>query len=77
MKARNIPTETLPNVAAHPLFEPADIAALGAENGTTVSFIGVPIRIGFKVVGTLEEPPSTAPLIRIPPSAWISTSGSS
>ena len=43
----------VPNVAAHPLFEPADIAALGAENGTTVSFIGVPIRIGFKVVGTL------------------------
>ena len=34
----------VPNVAAHPLFEPADIAALGAENGTTVSFIGVPIR---------------------------------
>ena len=43
----------VPNVAAHPLFEPADIVALGAENGTTVSFIGVPIRIGFKVVGTL------------------------
>ncbi len=43
----------VPNVAAHPLFEPADIAALGADNGATVSFIGVPIRIGFKVVGTL------------------------
>jgi Nif-specific regulatory protein len=43
----------VPNVAAHPLFEPADIAALGADDGATVSFIGVPIRIGFKVVGTL------------------------
>ena len=43
----------VPNVAAHPLFEPADIAALAAENGATVSFIGVPIRIRFKVVGTL------------------------
>ncbi len=44
----------VPNVAAHPLFEPADIAALGADNGATVSFIGVPIRIGFKVVGSLS-----------------------
>jgi Nif-specific regulatory protein len=43
----------VPNVAAHPLFEPADVAALGADDGATVSFIGVPIRIGFKVVGTL------------------------
>ncbi|MGA8988792.1 MAG: nif-specific transcriptional activator NifA [Rhodoplanes sp.] len=43
----------VPNVAAHPLFEPADVTALGADDGTTVSFIGVPIRIGFKVVGTL------------------------
>ena len=43
----------VPNVAAHPLFEPADVAMLGADDGTTVSFIGVPIRVGFKVVGTL------------------------
>ncbi|MGZ9086630.1 MAG: nif-specific transcriptional activator NifA [Rhodoplanes sp.] len=52
----------VPNVAAHPLFEPADIVALGAENGTTVSFIGVPIRIGFKVVGTLTIDRALDPL---------------
>ncbi len=41
------------NVAAHPLFNTTDVAALGAAEGTTVSFIGVPIRIGSRVVGTL------------------------
>lgn len=41
------------NVAAHPLFNMSDVAALGAAEGTTVSFIGVPIRIGARVVGTL------------------------
>ena len=41
------------NVADHPLFDPADLAALGARDDATVSFIGVPIRVGDKVVGTL------------------------
>src|SRR5271165_4382434 len=41
------------NVAAHPLFSVPDIAALGASDEVRVSFIGVPIRIGTKVVGTL------------------------
>ncbi|EJW09471.1 Nitrogenase (molybdenum-iron)-specific transcriptional regulator NifA [Rhodovulum sp. PH10] len=43
----------VPNVAKHPLFQPADIAELTAGENETVSFIGVPIRIGSKVVGTL------------------------
>jgi Nif-specific regulatory protein len=41
------------NIALNPLFEPADVEALRAEDGTTVSFIGVPIRIETKVVGTV------------------------
>ncbi|MGO9358931.1 MAG: nif-specific transcriptional activator NifA [Xanthobacteraceae bacterium] len=40
------------NVATHPLFA-NDAAALGAADGANVSFIGVPIRIANKVVGTL------------------------
>jgi Nif-specific regulatory protein len=40
------------NVATHPLFE-HDAAALGAADDVRVSFIGVPIRIGSKVIGTL------------------------
>ncbi len=41
------------NIALNPLFEPVDVEALRAEDGATVSFIGVPIRIETKVVGTL------------------------
>jgi Nif-specific regulatory protein len=41
------------NVATHALFGPADVAMLGAEGDATVSFIGVPIRIDSRVVGTL------------------------
>ncbi|MGQ0680913.1 nif-specific transcriptional activator NifA [Bradyrhizobium sp.] len=41
------------NVATHPLFA-TDAAALGAAHNVTVSFIGVPIRVGTKVVGTLS-----------------------
>ncbi|KAA5602053.1 nif-specific transcriptional activator NifA [Blastochloris sulfoviridis] len=42
------------NIAGHPLFSEADIAAMqGGDDASTVSFIGVPIRIGAKVVGTL------------------------
>jgi Nif-specific regulatory protein len=41
------------NVRTHPLFGPAEAAAMGAEGDATVSFIGVPIRTGSKVVGTL------------------------
>jgi Nif-specific regulatory protein len=44
----------VPNVAANPMFDPADVEELGAKDGAVVSFIGVPIRIGFKVVGTLS-----------------------
>jgi Nif-specific regulatory protein len=44
----------VPNVAANPMFDPADIEELGAKGGAVVSFMGVPIRIGFKVVGTLS-----------------------
>ncbi len=40
------------NIADHELFDAADLAALGAE-GAKVSFIGVPIRAGDRVVGTL------------------------
>jgi Nif-specific regulatory protein len=40
------------SVATHPLFA-SDAASLGAAEDVTVSFIGVPIRIGAKVVGTL------------------------
>lgn len=40
------------DVATHPLFM-TDATALGAEGDVRVSFIGVPIRIGAKVVGTL------------------------
>jgi len=41
------------NVATHPTFSEADATALGATEGARVSFIGVPIRIESKVVGTL------------------------
>jgi Nif-specific regulatory protein len=41
------------NVASHPVFSVADAAALGASDDVRVSFIGVPIRIERKVVGTL------------------------
>jgi Nif-specific regulatory protein len=40
------------NIADHDLFDAADVAALAAD-GAKVSFIGVPIRAGDKVVGTL------------------------
>jgi Nif-specific regulatory protein len=40
------------DVATHPLFT-KDATALGAVADVRVSFIGVPIRIGTKVVGTL------------------------
>ena len=40
------------DVATHPLFT-TDAKALGAAEDVRVSFIGVPIRIGAKVVGTL------------------------
>lgn len=41
------------NVATHPLFTENDVTVLGATPDTTVSFIGVPIRVGTRVVGTL------------------------
>ncbi|HVZ52134.1 MAG TPA: nif-specific transcriptional activator NifA [Pseudolabrys sp.] len=41
------------NVATHPMFSAADAATLGATDEARVSFIGVPIRVGAKVVGTL------------------------
>jgi Nif-specific regulatory protein len=41
------------NIAVHPAFGPADMEALGASETRRVSFIGVPIRIDAKVVGTL------------------------
>ncbi|MBI5113604.1 MAG: nif-specific transcriptional activator NifA [Rhodovulum sp.] len=43
----------VPNVAAHPLFTADDVARLAGESDETVSFIGVPIRIDSRVVGTL------------------------
>jgi Nif-specific regulatory protein len=42
------------NVSSHPVFTAADAEALGASEGTRVSFIGVPIRIDSRVVGTLS-----------------------
>ncbi|ABS65341.1 transcriptional regulator, NifA, Fis Family [Xanthobacter versatilis] len=41
------------NVASHPAFAPADVAALGASEETRVSWIGVPLRVGARVIGTL------------------------
>ncbi|RTL49216.1 MAG: nif-specific transcriptional activator NifA [Bradyrhizobiaceae bacterium] len=41
------------NIATHPAFSPMDIETLGATETTRVSFIGVPIRIDNRVVGTL------------------------
>ncbi|MBR0786727.1 nif-specific transcriptional activator NifA [Bradyrhizobium iriomotense] len=41
------------NIATHPAFSPSDVETLGASETTRVSFIGVPIRIDAKVVGTL------------------------
>ena len=41
------------NVADHPAFSPADAVTLGAGADTRVSFLGVPIRIDQRVVGTL------------------------
>jgi Nif-specific regulatory protein len=41
------------NVADHPVFSPEDVATLGAGADARVSFLGVPIRIDQKVVGTL------------------------
>ncbi len=41
------------NVATHPLFTAGDVAALGASADSKVSFIGVPIRAGTRVAGTL------------------------
>ncbi|MGF6969272.1 Nif-specific regulatory protein [Paraburkholderia sp. WC7.3g] len=41
------------NVAVHSGFSAADMGVLGASDNLRVSFIGVPIRIDAKVVGTL------------------------
>lgn len=41
------------NIATHPAFSAADVAAFGASDNARVSYIGVPIRINAKVVGTL------------------------
>jgi Nif-specific regulatory protein len=41
------------NIAVHPAFDAADMAALEASDTARVSFIGVPIRVDSKVVGTL------------------------
>jgi Nif-specific regulatory protein len=41
------------NVGEHPLFSAAEAALLGATAETRVSFIGVPVRIAGKVIGTL------------------------
>ena len=41
------------NIAGHPLFDPAYVAALKTEDNSTISFIGVPIRAATTVVGTL------------------------
>ncbi|MCD0420526.1 nif-specific transcriptional activator NifA [Rubrivivax sp. JA1024] len=42
------------NVSSHPMFTAADALALGATEEIRVSFIGVPIRIDSRVVGTLS-----------------------
>nr|WP_108681271.1 nif-specific transcriptional activator NifA [Methyloceanibacter sp. wino2] len=41
------------NISSNPLFIRRDIELLGAGDGTKVSFIGVPIRVDTRVVGTL------------------------
>ena len=42
------------SIADHQAFDEVDIVALGATGSARVSFIGVPIRIDQKVVGTLS-----------------------
>jgi Nif-specific regulatory protein len=41
------------NIAVHPLFDPAYLAALKTDDSSIMSFIGVPIRTAMTVVGTL------------------------
>jgi len=41
------------DIAVHPLFDPAYVAALKTDDRSIVSFIGVPIRTATTVVGTL------------------------
>jgi len=41
------------NVASHPAFSAADAAVLGASDQVRVSFIGVPIRVASRIIGTL------------------------
>ena len=41
------------NIAVHPLFDPAYLAALKTDDSSIMSFIGVPIRTATTVVGTL------------------------
>ncbi|MFG1350598.1 nif-specific transcriptional activator NifA [Xanthobacter autotrophicus] len=41
------------NVASHPAFSAADVVALGASEETRVSWIGVPLRVASRVIGTL------------------------
>jgi len=41
------------DIAAHPLFDPAYVAALKTDDRSIISFIGVPIRTATTVVGTL------------------------
>ena len=54
------------NVAAHPMFTAADAAALGATEETRVSFIGVPIRIDSRVVGTSDHRPGARRPLDLP-----------
>lgn len=42
------------NVESHPAFDHEDLSVLGSGQGSTVSFIGVPIRSEGKVIGTLS-----------------------
>ncbi len=42
------------NVASHPAFSAADAALLGANDETRVAFIGVPIRVAARIIGTLS-----------------------
>ena len=41
------------DIAVHPLFDPAYVAALKTDDSSIISFIGVPIRAATTVVGTL------------------------
>ncbi|MGY3238393.1 Nif-specific regulatory protein [Bradyrhizobium sp. USDA 4472] len=61
------------NVAAAPAFSAADREVLGASDNMPISFIGVPIHIGARVVGTLtiDRIQNDGSRLRLEYDAWL------